>query len=251
MERLHKIMAQAGVASRRKCEELILDRRVKVNGDVIDYLGAKVDPTSDKIEVDGRILTLHSRRCYVLLNKPRGYLTTAADRFGRPTVMDLVRKVKARLYPVGRLDKDSEGLLLLTNDGDLAFRLTHPRFKVPKTYLVKVRGFPGDRELNRLRAGIVLEDGPTMPARVDILKKGEKTTWLKIAILEGRKRQIRRMCGRIGYPVRRLVRIAIGPVSLGELPVNQYRLLSQEEVGKLCRAVRLDVEEKRRKEVAY
>lgn len=248
MERLHKVMARAGIASRRKCEELILDGRVRVSGSIVDCLGAKIDPTKDKVVVDGKILTLPSKRYYVLLNKPRGYLTTSSDRFGRPTVMDLVRKIGARLYPVGRLDKNSEGLLLLTNDGDLAFRLTHPRFKVPKVYLVKVEGFPQEQELNRLRAGIVLEDGPTLPARVDVFKKKEKTTWLKITILEGRKRQVRRMCGRVGHPVRRLVRIALGPISLGELPVGQHRLLTQEEVNGFYRAVRLDVEGERREE---
>ncbi len=241
-ERVHKLMARAGVASRRKCEQLILDGRVKVNGEKIDHLGAKAVAENDSVEVDGRVLQLSEPRVYLLLNKPRGYVTTASDERGRPTVLDLVGDRYPRLFPVGRLDMDTEGLLLLTNDGDLAFRLTHPRFKVMKSYVAEVEGRPEEARLSRLRAGIVLEDGRTQPATVDVVEEKPGRTRIMISISEGRKRQVRRMFARIGHPVRKLRRLAFGPVRLGNMSAGQYRELSMTEVSKLMLAGRLKSE---------
>lgn len=239
MERLHKVMARAGIASRRRCEQYILDGRVRVNDQVVDHLGAKVDSEIDRIEVDGHPVSLESKRYYFVLNKPRGYLTTVSDQFGRQTVMDLMPPGPARLYPVGRLDKDSEGLLLLTNDGDLAFRLMHPRFKIRKGYLVDLKGVPSASDLRRVQSGVVLDDGQTLPARVQVLGIKEGRTRLNMSIREGRKRQIRRMWGLLGYPVLKLVRLRFGPIRLEELRAGQWRRLSDNEVASLCEAVSL------------
>jgi pseudouridine synthase len=197
-----------------------------------------VDPQHDRVEVDGRLITLPRRHTYLLLNKPPGYLSTAHDPHGRPTVMDLIPSGR-RLYPVGRLDMDSEGLLLLTDDGDLAQRLTHPRYEHDREYHVWVDGRPAKRSLQRLREGIELEDGRTWPAEVTVQRRERGGTWLRVVIHEGRKRQLRRMCDAVGHPVRRLIRVAMGPLALGDLPQGQHRALTRREQRTLRNAAGL------------
>jgi 23S rRNA pseudouridine2605 synthase len=229
-ERLQKVLAQAGLGSRRRCEELIERGRVRVNGEVA-VLGRRVDPDVDVVEVDGAQIGVRPGLVHLLLNKPTGVITTAEDTHGRPTVVDLV-PAEPRVFPVGRLDADSEGLLLLTNDGDLAHRLTHPSFGVPKEYLVEVEGVPSRGALRRLRQGVELDDGITQPAKVAVLGDGV----VRITIHEGRNRQVRRMCDAVGHPVRRLVRTRIGPLADRDLPPGEWRALSQDEVLALERA---------------
>ncbi|MBI2833065.1 MAG: rRNA pseudouridine synthase [Acidobacteria bacterium] len=235
--RLQKILSAAGVASRRGAEELIRQGRVSVNGVTVGELGTRADPDRDDIRVDGRRITTGSRRRYVLLNKPRGYVTTRRDPQGRPTVMDLLQGVREYLYPVGRLDSDSEGLLLLTNDGDLAARLTHPRHEVERTYHAIVRGVPDRRALDRLARGIVLDGRRTAPALVRLLEKfGHRANAgavLSITIREGRHRQVRRMCEAVGHPVRRLRRVRIGPIQDEYLQPGQWRDLKPGEIARL------------------
>jgi len=238
VERLHKVLARAGVASRRTCEELIAAGRVKVNGQTVSAPGSQIDPEHDRIEVDGRLIALPHEYTYLLLHKPAGYVSTVRDPRGRPTVLDLVH-TRERLYPVGRLDMDSEGLLLLTNDGDLMQRLTHPSYEHEKEYHVWVYGQPTTHTLERLREGIELEDGFTRPAQVDVLRREAGGTWLRFVIHEGRKRQLRRMCKAVGHPVRRLVRVRIGLLTLGNLPPGQYRHLTTQERTLLRKAVGL------------
>jgi len=232
VERLHKVMARAGVASRRKCEELIAAGRVTVNGEVISTPGRQVDPTRDHIEVDGKPIAAVAEHSYVLLYKPAGYLSTVHDPQGRPTVLDLVH-VPQRLYPVGRLDLTSDGLLLLTDDGDLAQRLTHPSYEHEKEYEAWVDGQPTPHTLERLCQGIELEDGFTWPAQVTVLRQERGGTWLRLVIHEGRKHQLRRMCEAVGHPVRRLIRVRMGPLTLAGLLPGQYRALTKAEVAQL------------------
>lgn len=237
VERLQKVMAQAGIGSRRACEELIKNNRVLVNGKPA-VLGQRVDPEKDEILVDGRPLGAREPKRYIILHKPRGYVTTSRDQFGRPSVLDLV-SVQERVYPVGRLDYDSEGLVLLTNDGELAFRVMHPKFQLPKTYRVQVRGQVTPQAIDRLARGIVLEDGPTAPAEVELLEASGDSSVLKITIREGRNRQVRRMCAAVGHEVLRLVREAMGPLTLGGLAAGKYRVLRPQEIQQLLRAVGL------------
>jgi len=229
MERLQKVMAKAGVASRRHSEELILRGSVSVDGRVVREMGYKVDPLVSKIEVMGKVLDIRAPRSYIMLNKPTGVLTTVSDPFKRPTVMDFFGDDFVGIFPVGRLDQDTSGLLLMTNDGELAFRLTHPKHKIAKVYLARVKGPAKSDEVWSLRQGISLEDGPTQPARVRIISRGENTTDLEIAIFEGRKRQVRRMCQAIRHPVITLERLEIGPLKLGDLPPGQWRPLTEWE----------------------
>jgi len=238
MERLHKVLAHAGVASRRKCEELIAAGRVQVNGETITELGSKVDPDRDRIHVDGKPITITQQYTYLLLNKPVGCISTVRDPRGRPTVMDLVH-TEERLYPVGRLDMLSEGFLLLTDDGLLTQRLTHPSYEHEKEYHVWVDGKPTRRTLQRLREGIKLEDGFTRPAKVSVLRRESGGSWLRFVIHEGRNRQLRRMCRAVGHPVRRVVRVRVGPLTLGDLQPGQYRRLTKKERARLQRAVGL------------
>jgi 23S rRNA pseudouridine2605 synthase len=230
-ERLQKILAQAGLGSRRACEELIAAGRVRLNGEVAS-LGTRADPEHDTIEVDGAILGLRQGLVHYLLNKPAGVVTTASDTHGRPTVVGLVPE-EPRVYPVGRLDAETEGLLLLTNDGELAHRLTHPSFGVEKEYLAEVEGKPSRGALRRLREGVELEDGPTAPAKASLV--GEHS--LRLTIHEGRNRQVRRMCAAVGHPVVRLVRVRIGPLADRRLAPGEWRALTQAEVRDLERAV--------------
>jgi len=231
-QRLHKVMAQAGVASRRTCEEWIAAGRVAVNGVVVTAPGTSIDPGHDRVEVDGKPISLTPGLVYVMLNKPPGYVSTVRDPHGRPTVLSLVQ-VAERVYPVGRLDAASEGLMLLTNDGELTQRLTHPQHEHEKEYHVLVDGTPGAAALQQLRDGVRLEDGPTWPAAVDVLRRQRGGAWLRIVIHEGRKHQVRRMCAAIGHPVRRLTRARIGPLRLGDLPSGKWRRLTRAEVHAL------------------
>lgn len=228
--RLQKVLAQAGLGSRRVCEELIERRRVRVNG-IVAELGRRVDPEVDVVEVDGAQIGVRAGLVHYLLNKPRGVITTASDPQGRPTVVDLVPP-EPRVFPVGRLDGDSEGLLVITNDGDLAHRLTHPSYGVDKEYLVEVDGDPHRGVVRKLREGVELDDGITAPAKVAVL--GDRL--LRITIHEGRNRQIRRMCDAVGTPVVRLVRTRIGPLSDRKLGPGAWRPLTQAEVRALERA---------------
>lgn len=231
-ERLQKILARAGIASRRKAEDLILHGHVTVSGRVVTELGTKADPEREHIKVDGKRISLQPL-AYLVMNKPKGYVTTLADPEGRPTVADLLKGVKVRVYPVGRLDYDAEGLLLCTNDGDLAHRLMHPRYEVPKTYRVKVKGVMEEKALAKLRRGIVLEEGRTAPARVLPIRKTETNSWIELTIREGWNRQIKRMCERVGHPVLKLQRVRYGPLELGDLPVGRCRKLAPHEVALL------------------
>jgi 23S rRNA pseudouridine2605 synthase len=230
-ERLQKVLARTGIGSRRVCEDLIADGRVTVNGEVA-VLGRRVDPDHDAVEVDGIRISVAEGLVHYLLNKPRGVVTTASDPQGRPTVVDLV-PAEPRVFPVGRLDVDTEGLLLVTNNGDLAHRLTHPSFGVEKEYVAEVRGEPTRAALRRLREGVDLEDGPTAPAKVAQISPSV----LRITIHEGRNRQVRRMCEAVGHPVTRLVRIRIGPLADRGLEPGEWRHLTTEELRALEKAV--------------
>jgi 23S rRNA pseudouridine2605 synthase len=226
-ERLQKVLAAVGLGSRRACEILIEEERVTVNGEVA-VLGRRVDPETDRIEVDGSRVPVRPGMVSYLLNKPRGVVSTASDPQGRPTVVQLVPE-EPRVFPVGRLDTDTEGLLILTNDGDLAHRLTHPSFGVDKEYLAQVEGSPAPWELRRLREGIELEDGKTAPAKASLVAPGA----VRLVIHEGRNRQVRRMLDAIGYPVQRLVRTRIGPLADRRLKPGEWRALELEEVRSL------------------
>jgi 23S rRNA pseudouridine2605 synthase len=235
-ERLQKLIAAAGLASRRKAEELITAGRVTINGAIVTELGTKADPATDKITVDGAALQPREQLLYFLLHKPKGYVTTASDPEGRPTVLDLMKTVPARVYPIGRLDYASEGLLLMTNDGAVAQKLTKAGSHVEKTYLVKVSGHPNEQDIARLRAGITIEldDGrrvKTSPARIR-LAEDALNPWYEVVLIEGRNRQIRRMFDRIGHHVEKIKRIKLGPLTL-DVPPGKFRPLTQKEVAKL------------------
>ncbi len=240
MERLQKYMARSGVASRRESEMMIAVGRVKINGEIITIPGFKIDPASDRIEVDGRLIQPAEELVYILLHKPAGYVTTVSDPQGRRKVTDLLKSTEARVYPVGRLDYTTEGLLLLTNDGSLAFRLTHPRYGVQKIYQVWVKGRPNALALRRLQEGVPLEDGMTAPARVSVKERRPEETLLEITIHEGRNRQVRRMCAKIGHPVRKLTRVAFGFLTLQGLQPGRWRYLIPGEVKRLYQTCKLD-----------
>jgi pseudouridine synthase len=246
-ERLQKLLAHAGVASRREAEELIRQGRVTVNGQPAG-IGDKADPTTDSVKVDGRRIKVPAHaRYYLLLNKPAGYLSTREDPAGRPTVMNLVAPpLRTRVVPVGRLDFDTEGLLLLTDDGDLAFRVAHPRYGCHKRYEVKVKGMPREEDLDRLRGGVVIEGKRTRPAVIEPLRvrrtrEGENTWWT-VVLSEGRSRQIREMFFRIGHPVQRLRRVGIGPLRGEGLALGAVRELTPLELDQLRAVVGLAVE---------
>ncbi|GIO65278.1 MULTISPECIES: pseudouridine synthase [Paenibacillus] len=234
MERLQKILAQAGIASRRKCEELILAGKVEVNGETVTVLGTKADPEQDIITVEGKPIR-NEKKIYIMMNKPKGVITSAKDPAGRKIVTDYIKGIKERIYPVGRLDYDTEGLLLLTNDGEFANMLTHPKHHVPKTYLATVEGIPHGTDLDKLRAGIQLEDGMTSPAEVEYkdidIEKNEAV--ITITIHEGRNRQVRRMFDAISHKVIRLKRVSFGDLQLDNLKRGLYRHLTSNEVEAL------------------
>lgn len=242
LQRLQKIIAAAGIASRRKAEEMITGGRVTVNGTVVTELGAKADATRDHIKVDGKLLQGAERHIYFAMNKPRGYVTTVSDPEGRPTVMSLMRHVGERIYPVGRLDYGSEGLLLLTNDGELANKLTQASSHVPKTYMVKISGRAAAEDIEKLRSGIKLGARPgvrrskpvfTAPAQIRLVKDAENP-WYEVTLIEGRNRQIRRMFEEIGHHVEKIKRIRYGPLAL-DLEPGQVRELTAREVAALRR----------------
>jgi pseudouridine synthase len=239
-ERLQKILSEAGITSRRKAEKLILQGRVSVNGRVVRELGTKAVLGKDEICLDGKAIKPETEKVVLALFKPRNYVTTLHDPQGRPTVAELVKGISVRVYPVGRLDFDAEGLLLMTNDGELAHRLQHPRYKVPKTYLVKIRGHPLEEALAQLQQGINLEDGITAPAGLHVLEDDDKATWLSLTLREGRNHQVKRMCAAVGCPVLKLRRTQIGPIDLGNLRPGGSRRLNAREVRALREAVGLD-----------
>lgn len=228
--RLQKYLADAGIASRRKSEELILAGRISVNGDVVTELGVKVDDKKDKVTFDGNPVSIDSKLVYIMLNKPVGYVTTVKDQFNRPAVVDLLKGVKERVFPVGRLDYDTSGLLLLTNDGDLTFKLTHPKHNVEKTYRAKVFGTPTTIEMSMFRRGLLIEGKKTAPAKISIVESQTKMCVVDISITEGRNRQVRKMCSAIKHPVSTLQRTAIGEIELGDLSVGKFRYLTDKEV---------------------
>ena len=231
-ERLQKILARAGFGSRRACEELIRQGRVKVNG-VVAQIGQKADPDRDRITVDGNTIQVARRHVYVALHKPRGVLSDEGDEAGRfSTVRDLVG-LPGRLFAVGRLDLQSEGLLLLTDDGDLANRLTHPRYEHAKEYQVDVEGQPDEETLKRWRRGVFLDGRRTAPAEVAVLQSERDHTWLRVVMREGRKRQVRHVAAMLGHPVRRLIRVRLGPLDLGDLKPGEWRKLTDAEVKAL------------------
>ena len=239
-ERLQKILAKAGLASRRGAEEMISAGRVTVDGQVVTQLGVKADPRRQRICLDGTPLQNQEAKEYWLLNKPRGVVSTVKDPQGRKRVVDLLPPEAGRVYPVGRLDRDSEGLVLLTNDGELANRLMHPRYEVGKTYKVWVQGLPTAQSLERLRKGVDIgDDRPTSPARVHMKAGNPHRSKMTFMLNEGRKREIRRMCEAVGHPVTRLLRVALGPLKLGEIPPGAARRLDMAEIRELRQAAGL------------
>lgn len=229
-ERLQKILAKAGIASRRKAEELIRQGRVKVDGRQVTEMGFRVDPDTQRIEFDGKPVTVEEKKIYVLLNKPTGYLSTLDDPQGRPIVTELIKGIEERIFPVGRLDLDTEGALLLTNDGELAQNILHPSFEINKTYVATVKGRPGKKKIELLSRGVDIDGQKTWPAMVKVLSAGNNETTLQLIIHEGRKRQVRKMCEAVGHPVLRLKRIAYGKLKLGNLAAGKFRFLSEKDL---------------------
>ena len=227
--RLQKYLASCGIASRRKCEAYILEGKVSVNGEVIQTLGTQVKE-GDEVTFCGKPVWVQTQNVYYMLHKPVGYVTTVQDEKHRPTVLDLMEDESQRVYPVGRLDYNTSGLLLLTNDGALTYRLTHPKHHVNKCYEVKVKGVLSEQAKNALKCGVVLDGRLTYPAQLKVVRKGEKSTLFHLTIHEGRNRQVRRMCEAVGYPVLSLKRVSVGKLTLGDLEVGKYRALTEEEV---------------------
>ncbi|NLV76616.1 MAG: rRNA pseudouridine synthase [Tissierellia bacterium] len=228
--RLQKYMAKCGIASRRKSEEIILEGRVKVNDIVVKELGMTINPKKDIVKVDNEIIKLEENKIYIMLNKPKGYVTTVKDKHSEKIVLDLINGVKERIYPVGRLDVDTTGLLLLTNDGDLAYKLTHPSYEIPKKYIALVKGIPNNKKLYKFRKGLKIDGRMTAEAYIKILKRNRDTSLLEISIHEGRNRQVRKMCKYIGHPVIQLERVAIGKLELGNLGIGEWRYLTSKEI---------------------
>lgn len=233
MERLHKYLADAGIASRRKSEELIKQGKIKVNGEIVKELGVKIDPENDKIEYEGKLINKNENKIVLIMNKPKDVISSATDPQGRKTVLDLISDNFPRLYPVGRLDFESEGMILLTNDGELTNKITHPKNQVKKVYLVWVFGYPGKESIIKFSEGIELEDGMTAPAKIKLIKKGKATSLLEVEIKEGKKRQIRRMFDSLGHPVSRLVRTQIGELKLGSLEAGKYKKLKEQDIKRI------------------
>lgn len=233
--RINKYISSCGIASRRKAEELIIENRVKVNGKIVNELSFQINEAEDKVEVDGKTIGLEEELVYIMLNKPEGYVTTVKDQFDRKSVIDLVKGVGARVYPIGRLDYETSGLLLLTNDGDLTYKLTHPKHEVDKTYVATVKGIPNESEINNFEKGLYIEDYKTAPAKIKIVKKNIEKNYAvcEIKIHEGRNRQVRKMCRAINHPVMNLRRKAMGKIVLKDVEIGQYRYLTNDEVNYL------------------
>ncbi|HLA51631.1 MAG TPA: pseudouridine synthase [Thermodesulfobacteriota bacterium] len=228
------------MASRRKAEEMILEGLVTVNRQVVTELGTKADPEKDRITVDGRLLSHaqeKSEKVYILLNKPKGYISTVSDPQGRPTVIDLVKKIKTRMFPVGRLDYDAEGALLFTNDGELANKLIHPKYHIPKKYLVKVSDAPDQKDISKLKKGVYLEDGRTLPAEAKFIKSTKTNSWIELTVYEGKNRLVKRMCFAIGHSVLKLQRTEFAGIKLGSLKQGDFRTLTMDEVERLKKIV--------------
>ena len=229
-ERLQKILARAGITSRRKAEEMILEGRVSVNGSLVFELGTKADAGCDIIELDGMAIGAAENKVYLMLNKPPGYITSVEDPQGRPTVMSLVSGIVERVVPVGRLDYETEGLLVMTNDGDFSQLLQHPRFEIERCYRVKVKGVPTRIVLDKLRAGVFIDNVKTNRCKIKVFSKLDKNTWLEVWLKEGRNRQIRKMFEAVGHEAVRIIRTGFGPLELGMLPVGAYRFLNKMEI---------------------
>ncbi|TCO79801.1 pseudouridine synthase [Marinisporobacter balticus] len=228
--RLQKYIAYSGIASRRKAEELIKLGRVKVNGEIIKDMGVAVNPDTDIVSLDNRLIQLENKKVYIILNKPEGYVTTLLDEFDRPTVVDLIKNISERIYPVGRLDYDTSGLLIMTNDGELTYRLTHPKHEVKKTYIAKIKGVLNNKELNMFKRGIDIGGYTTAPAQIQILKDNRGSSNVQVIIHEGKNRQIRKMFDAIHHPVIRLKRIAVGEISMDNLLKGKWRFLTDSEI---------------------
>ncbi len=231
--RLQKYMAECGVASRRKSEELILDGKVFVNGKAVMELGMKIDDEKDVVEFEGKRVVKNKKYIYIILNKPEGCITTVKDQFGRKTVLDYIKNINSRVYPIGRLDYDTSGLLILTNDGEITYTLTHPKHNIPKTYIAEVDKIPSGGDILKFNKGLVIDGYKTAPAKLYIIEKYEKGAKLKIIIHEGRNRQVRKMCKKIGCNVLKLKRISIGKIEIGKLKKGEYRFLSDKEINYL------------------
>ncbi|MBI5586957.1 MAG: rRNA pseudouridine synthase [Deltaproteobacteria bacterium] len=227
------MIASAGITSRRKAEELITQGRVTVNRETVTELGAKADPLKDTIAVDGKAISTRGPKIYVLLNKPKGYISSVSDPEKRPVVVELLTRVKGRVYPVGRLDYDAEGVLLLTNDGELSNKLIHPNFKVAKKYLVKVRDLPSKEDIDKLENGVWLDDGRTLPAKARLVRQTKENSWIELTVYEGRNRLVKRMCQAVGHPVAKLQRVEFAGIRLGEMKVGEWRFLTPAEVERL------------------
>lgn len=230
--RINKYIASCGIASRRKAEEIILQERVKVNGNIVKDLSFKIDEENDLVEIDNEKINMKKENIYIVLNKPEGYITTVKDQFDRPSVVDLLTDIKERIYPIGRLDYETSGLLILTNDGDLTYKLTHPKHEVAKVYIARVKGIPSYEEITNFENGLYIEDYKTSPAKIKILEKNEEKNYsiCQIQIHEGRNRQVRKMCKAINHPVQRLKRVAMGKITLKGTEVGKYRHLTNEEI---------------------
>ena len=231
--RLQKVIARSGIASRRKAEALIKEGQVTVNGKTISVLGTCIDPQRDHVKVNGRHIKPAPPDVFLMLNKPAGCLSTMKDPLDRPTIADLLDKISIRTFPVGRLDYDSEGLLLLTNNGSVAQACLHPQYHVPKTYMAKIKGVLTNDEVQQLKQGILLDDGPTAPARVRKVRIAEANSWIELTIHEGRNHQVKRMLEAVGHPVLKLKRTKFGPLALGDLPLGEYRYLTDKEANAL------------------
>jgi len=237
-QRIQKIIAEMGISSRRKAEEMVMEGRVTVNGKTA-VIGMKADPLMDHIKVDGKLLVEPEKKVYFIFNKPRGVVTSLNDAEGRPTVHDFLKGIRQRVFPVGRLDYDSEGMLFLTNDGEFAHAVLHPSKKIPKTYLVKVKGVLEENDIEKLKTGIRLDRTLTAPAHVRRLRKTENNSWVEMTIYEGKKRQIRRMLERVGHPVMRLMRIRINGLDMGALKPGAYRKMTHEEMKEITKELNI------------
>jgi 23S rRNA pseudouridine2605 synthase len=246
-ERLQKVIARAGMASRRKAETLILQGRVTVNGRIITELGVKVNPELDHVKLDGKLLRPQAQsKVYLILNKPKGYITTLSDPEGRPTVRQLLQGVRQRVFPVGRLDYDTEGLLLFTNDGALAHFLMHPSSEVPKTYLAKVKGSLTAQQIKDLERGVLLNDGRTAPSRIKKVRRTDQNSWVEVTLHEGKNRQVKRMLEKTGHPVLKLKRIRYAFLELGDLQPCRYRYLTPQEIKHLKTVAKINPDRPRK-----